>query len=37
MGGVPMLVRFDGLPAGGCITERRGAVICGQPIQGMAV
>jgi hypothetical protein len=37
MGSVPMLVRFEGLPARGCSTERRGAVTSGQQIQGMAV
>lgn len=37
MGSVPMLVRFEGLPARGRITGRREAVTSGQPIQGMAV
>lgn len=37
MGSVPMSVRFEGLPARGCITERRGAVTSRQPIQGMPV
>jgi hypothetical protein len=37
MGGVPLLVRFEGPPARGCITERRGAVTSGQQIRGMAL
>jgi hypothetical protein len=37
MGGVPMLVRFEGLPARGCIRDRGRAVTSGQQIQGIAV
>jgi len=36
MGGVPMSVRFEGLPARGCVKERRAAVTSGQQIQGIA-